>query len=113
NHGRHEGGSSGWRWRRSRLGRQPAPSEQQTGVQTVPARYLRDGDAAVDEAQDRALLFRAPAPPRARDDLETRRAALSRHSADLSLPDLDRRLSSLTIPTWQDGRRRLSITHNS
>ena len=45
-------------------------------------------------------------PPRTRDDLETRRAALSRHSADLLLPDLDRRLSSPTIPTWQDGRRR-------
>ncbi len=101
--GRHVGCRRSWRWQgerdvvrwgsRSRgpvLGQHDAPpSEQQAGVQTVPAGYLRGGRARIVRlSQDGALLLGRPDLARARDNDTRRVIHRSRDKANTTPSDV-------------------------
>lgn len=101
--GRHVGCRRSWRWQgerdvvrwgsRSRgpvLGQRDAPpSEQQAGVQTVPAGYLRGCRARIVRlSQDGALLLGRPDLARARNNDTRRVSHRSRRKADTTPSDV-------------------------
>jgi hypothetical protein len=121
--GRHVGCGRSWRWQgerdvgrwgcRSRgplLGQQDAPpSEQQAGVQTVPAGYLRGCRARIVRlGQDGALLLGRPDLARARNNAMRRVGHRSRHKADTTPSDIRHRSQSKTLQA--QGRRHQELT---